>query len=101
MARNQVRLDIVKPVEPSRGNRRILYEFSNRGNRGLMGFNYGRGAAEEPARRLRSARTADSGGGLYRPLGLRTAITPASLAEGASVFCMGFGGSNRWKTSAG
>src|SRR2546421_192852 len=25
------------------GNRRIFYEFSNRGNRGLMGFNYGRG----------------------------------------------------------
>ena len=24
------------------GNRRILYEFSNRGNRGFMGFNYGR-----------------------------------------------------------
>jgi hypothetical protein len=34
-------LDIIKPVEPGRGNRRILYEFSNRG---LMGFNYGRGA---------------------------------------------------------
>ena len=37
-------LDIIKPVEPGRGNRRILYEFSNRGNRGLMGFNYSRGA---------------------------------------------------------
>src|SRR5919109_5581099 len=37
-------LDIIKPVEPGRGNRRILYEFSNRGNRGLLGFNYGRGA---------------------------------------------------------
>jgi hypothetical protein len=37
-------LDIIKPVEPGRRNRRILYEFSNRGNRGLMGFNYGRGA---------------------------------------------------------
>jgi hypothetical protein len=37
-------LDIIKPVEPGLGNRRILYEFSNRGNRGLMGFNYGRGA---------------------------------------------------------
>jgi hypothetical protein len=37
-------LDIIKPVGPSRGNRRILYEFSNHGNRGLMGFNYGRGA---------------------------------------------------------
>jgi hypothetical protein len=36
-------LDILKPVEPDRGNRRILYEFSNRGNRGLMNFNYGRG----------------------------------------------------------
>jgi hypothetical protein len=36
-------LDIIKPVEPGRGNRRILYEFSNRGNRGLMGFNYSRG----------------------------------------------------------
>ena len=33
-------LDIIKPVEPGLGNRRILYEFSNRG---LMGFNYGRG----------------------------------------------------------
>src|SRR5262249_59452422 len=37
-------LDIIKRVEPGRGNRRILYEFSNRGNRGLMGFNFGRGA---------------------------------------------------------
>src|SRR4030095_10456663 len=37
-------LDIIKPVELGQGNRRILYEFSNRGNRGLMGFNYGRGA---------------------------------------------------------
>jgi hypothetical protein len=37
-------LDIIKPVELSRGNRRIFYEFSNRGNRGLLGFNYGRGA---------------------------------------------------------
>jgi hypothetical protein len=37
-------LGIIKPVEPSRGTRRILYEFSNRGNRGLMGFNCGRGA---------------------------------------------------------
>jgi hypothetical protein len=37
-------LDIIKPAEPGRGNRRILYEFSNRGNRGLLGFNYGRGA---------------------------------------------------------
>src|SRR5262244_4055000 len=36
-------LDIIKPVELSRGNRRIFYEFSNRGNRGLLGFNYGRG----------------------------------------------------------
>jgi hypothetical protein len=36
-------LDIIKPVEPGRGNRRILYEFSNRGNRGLLGFNYSRG----------------------------------------------------------
>jgi len=37
-------LDIIKPVGPSQGNRRLLYEFSNRGNRGLMGFNYSRGA---------------------------------------------------------
>jgi hypothetical protein len=38
-------LDIIKPVDPSRGNRRILYEFSNRGNRGaITTFNYGRGA---------------------------------------------------------
>jgi hypothetical protein len=38
-------IDIVKPVDLSRGNRRILYEFSNRGNRALItGFNYGRGA---------------------------------------------------------
>jgi alpha/beta hydrolase family protein len=37
-------LDIIKPVDISKGNRRVLYEFSNRGNRGLMGFNYGRGA---------------------------------------------------------
>src|SRR5215475_8755916 len=36
-------LDIIKPVEISRGRRRVLYEFSNRGNRGLLGFNYGRG----------------------------------------------------------
>jgi hypothetical protein len=38
-------LDIIKPVDPARGNRRLLYEFSNRGNRGVItGFNYGRGA---------------------------------------------------------
>ena len=36
-------VDIIKPVDLGKGNRRILYEFSNRGNRGLMGFNYGRG----------------------------------------------------------
>jgi hypothetical protein len=36
-------LDIIKPVDLGRGNRRLLYEFSNRGNRGLMAFNYGRG----------------------------------------------------------
>lgn len=36
-------LDVIKPGEPGRGNRRLLYEFSNRGNRGLMAFNYGRG----------------------------------------------------------
>jgi hypothetical protein len=38
-------LDIIKPVELGRGNRRIPCEFSNRG---LMGFNSS-GAAEEPA----------------------------------------------------
>src|SRR6266545_2541668 len=37
-------LDIVKPVDLDKGNRRILYEFSNRGNRSaITGFNYGRG----------------------------------------------------------
>jgi hypothetical protein len=36
-------LDIIKPSDISKGNRRVLYEFSNRGNRGLMGLNYGRG----------------------------------------------------------
>jgi hypothetical protein len=38
-------LDIIKPVDLSRGNRRVLYEFSNRGNRGaITSLNYGRGA---------------------------------------------------------
>ncbi len=38
-------LDIVKPVELSRGNGRVLYEFSNRGGRAaITGLNYGRGA---------------------------------------------------------
>ncbi len=36
-------LDIIKPVDLDRGNQRIFYEFSNRGNRGLLGFNYGVG----------------------------------------------------------
>jgi hypothetical protein len=37
-------IDIVKPVEPSRGNRRLLYEFSNRGGRAaITAFNYGKG----------------------------------------------------------
>jgi len=37
-------LDIVKPVDLQKGNRRLLYEFSNRGGRGtITGFNYGRG----------------------------------------------------------
>ena len=37
-------LDIVKPVDAAKGNRRLLYEFSNRGGRGaITGFNYGRG----------------------------------------------------------
>src|SRR5262249_18632199 len=36
-------LDIIKPVEPGRGSPRLLYEFSNGGNRSLLGFNYGRG----------------------------------------------------------
>ena len=39
------RVDIIKPVDLDRGNNRLLYEFSNRGNRGLLsGFNYGTGA---------------------------------------------------------
>lgn len=38
-------IDIVKPADVSKGNRRILYEFSNRGGRTLItGLNYGRGA---------------------------------------------------------
>ncbi|MBV9121586.1 MAG: hypothetical protein JOZ39_12830, partial [Chloroflexi bacterium] len=37
-------LDILKPVDLSRGSRRLLYEFSNRGGRSLLNtFNYGRG----------------------------------------------------------
>jgi len=37
-------LDIVKPVDPDKGNRRLLYEFSNRGGRAAIGaFNYGKG----------------------------------------------------------
>lgn len=36
-------LDIVKPVDLDKGNRRVFYEFSNRGGRGLLGFNYGTG----------------------------------------------------------
>jgi hypothetical protein len=36
--------DIVKPVDMSRGNRRVLYEFSNRGGRAaITAFNYGKG----------------------------------------------------------
>jgi Alpha/beta hydrolase domain len=37
-------LDIVKPVEIMRGNRRLFYEFSNRGGKAMLGLNYGRGA---------------------------------------------------------
>jgi len=37
-------LDIVKPVDMGRGNRRLLYEFSNRGGRAaISAFNYGKG----------------------------------------------------------
>ncbi len=37
-------LDIVKPVDLGRGNRRVLYEFSNRGRRAaITGLNYGAG----------------------------------------------------------
>src|SRR5579864_1928949 len=37
-------LDIVKPVHLERGNRRVLYEFSNRGGRAaITGLNYGKG----------------------------------------------------------
>jgi hypothetical protein len=36
--------DIVKPVDLERGNRRLLYEFSNRGGRAaISAFNYGKG----------------------------------------------------------
>jgi hypothetical protein len=39
-------LDIVKPIDMGRGNRRLLYEFSNRGGRSaITGFNYGRGTS--------------------------------------------------------
>ena len=39
-------LDIVKPVDLARGNRRVLYEFSNRGRRAaITGLNYGEGAS--------------------------------------------------------
>ena len=38
------RLDIVKPVDLARGNRRILFEFSNRGGRSMVtGLNFGKG----------------------------------------------------------
>jgi hypothetical protein len=38
-------LDIVKPVNLARGNRRVLYEFSNRGGRAaITGLNFGAGA---------------------------------------------------------
>ncbi|MEA2642020.1 MAG: hypothetical protein QOF51_3414 [Chloroflexota bacterium] len=37
-------IDIVKPVDMERSNRRLLYEFSNRGGRAaITAFNYGRG----------------------------------------------------------
>ena len=36
-------LDIIKPVDLDKGNKRIFYEFSNRGGRSLMGFNFGVG----------------------------------------------------------
>jgi Alpha/beta hydrolase domain len=37
-------LDIVKPVDLARGNRRLLFEFSNRGGRAMVtGFNFGKG----------------------------------------------------------
>ena len=37
-------LDIVKPVDLARGNRRLLFEFSNRGGRSaITGFNFGKG----------------------------------------------------------
>jgi hypothetical protein len=37
-------VDIVKPVDLQRGNRRLLYEFSNRGGRAaIAAFNYGKG----------------------------------------------------------
>ena len=37
-------LDIVKPVDPERGSKKLLYEFSNRGGRAAVsGFNYGKG----------------------------------------------------------
>jgi len=37
-------VDIVKPVDLRRGNRRLLYEFSNRGGRAaIAAFNYGKG----------------------------------------------------------
>jgi hypothetical protein len=48
-------LDIVKPVDVVRGRRRVLYEFSNRGNRGLLGFNYGRGPGRTTPSTPRSA----------------------------------------------
>jgi Alpha/beta hydrolase domain len=37
-------IDIVKPVDLDKGNRRVFYEFSNRGGKSMItGFNYGRG----------------------------------------------------------
>jgi hypothetical protein len=38
-------VDIVKPADDSKGNKKVLYEFSNRGGRGVItGLNYGKGA---------------------------------------------------------
>ena len=34
-------LDVIKPVDLDKGNRRLFYEFSNRGNRSAMRFNDG------------------------------------------------------------
>ena len=74
-------LDIVKPVDLSRGNRRLLFDFSNRGNRGAF-TRLNDGGGSDLSKRATPATAFSIGWGTlsYGAAGRATWFTPATIS---------------------